>query len=256
MKHFILFALAAVFGLQTAQAQKTELGLFNHVGLGLSLGTDGIGFDVAAPVTDYAAVRAGMSLFPSIKHSEEVNIRSNSASFTNKDVDVEGKLNIKDFKFLIDLYPSKYSSFHFTTGAFIGSKKIVTAHNNEPFLAQSEWGVSGVMIGDYRITSDMNGDVEANIEVNGFKPYIGIGFGRAVPKKSRVSVSCDFGVKFWGKPGIGAMTTTNFGEKVYKKIGYDDLTANDDEDLRDALEIAEKIIVYPVLNIRINGRIF
>ena len=256
MKKLFLLVVAALFGWQTTQAQEeVEYGLFNHLGVGVSLGTDGIGFDVAAPITEWAAVRAGMSIFPSIKYDDDVNIRSNSKSFTKKDVNIEGKLNMKDFKLLFDFYPIKSSGFHLTAGAFIGPKKIITAYNTEEFLARDEWGVSGIMIGDNRVTSDKNGNCEANIEVAGFKPYLGFGFGRAVPN-SRFTVSCDFGVKFWGKPCVGAMVSDDFGERSYKKIHYKDLNDDDDEDLRDGFKTAEKITVFPVLNIRLTGRIF
>lgn len=256
MKKLFLLVVAALFGWQTTQAQEeVEYGLFNHLGVGVSLGTDGIGFDVAAPITEWAAVRAGMSIFPSIKYDDDVNIRSNSKSFTKKDVNIEGKLNMKDFKLLFDFYPIKSSGFHLTAGAFIGSKKIINAYNTEEFLARDEWGVSGIMIGDNRVTSDKNGNCEANIEVAGFKPYLGFGFGRAVPN-SRFTVSCDFGVKFWGKPCVGAMVSDDFGNRSYKKIHYKDLNDDDDEDLRDGFKTAEKITVFPVLNIRLTGRIF
>lgn len=256
MKKLFLLVVAALFGWQTTQAQEeVEYGLFNHLGVGVSLGTDGIGFDVAAPITEWAAIRAGMSIFPSIKYDDDVNIRSNSKSFTKKDVNIEGKLNMKDFKLLFDFYPIKSSGFHLTAGAFIGSKKIINAYNTEEFLARDEWGVSGIMIGDNRVTSDKNGNCEANIEVAGFKPYIGFGFGRAVPN-SRFTVSCDFGVKFWGKPCVGAMVSDDFGNRSYKKIHYKDLNDDDDEDLRDGFKTAEKITVFPVLNIRLTGRIF
>jgi hypothetical protein len=255
MKQLLFVALAAMFGIQTSQAQEIEYGLFNHVGAGISLGTDGIGFDVAAPITEWAAVRAGLSFFPKIKYDDDAEIRSNSKSFTKKKVNIEGELNVCDFKMLFDFYPIKNSGFHLTAGAFIGSKKLVKAYNTEEFLARDEWGVSGIMIGNYRVTSDKNGNCQANIEVAGFKPYVGIGFGRAIPK-SRINVSCDLGVKFWGKPCVGAVTTTDFGEKKYTKIHYKDLTKEDDEDLRDGLKTAEKITLFPVLNIRLTGRIF
>lgn len=256
MKHLFLLALAAVFGFQTTQAQDVEeFGLFDHLGVGVSVGLDGVGLDLAAPITEWAAVRAGMAIMPSLSYDHDVNIRSNSKSFTKKDVNIEGKLSMSDFKLLFDVYPFKSSSFHFTAGAYMGSKTIVKARNTEEFLARDEWGVSGIMIGDYRLTSDKDGNCQANIEVASFKPYLGIGFGRAVPR-SRLSVSFDLGVKFWGTPCVGAMTTDNFGKREYTKIHKKDLSPDDDEDLHDGFKTLEKVTVFPVLNIRICGRIF
>ena len=47
---------------------------------------------------------------------------------------------------------------------------------------------------------DNNGNVSGGLKVSGFRPYLGLGFGRAVPKK-RVGVMFELGVQFHGKPG-------------------------------------------------------
>ncbi len=237
------------------KAQDEEFGFFDHLGGGISLGTDGIGIDVATPLTDWAAVRAGISFWPKIKYERNFHLKNNDNTLTDN-VDVEAKLNIFDFKLLADFYPIKTSSFHITAGAFIGSEDAAHATNTSMFIKDpADYGKLGLVLGEYRVTTDKQGYAHADVKVNSFKPYIGIGFGRAVPKKSRVSVSFDLGVKFWGKPGLGAMTEDDWGEKKYHKFSYKDLDENDDEDLKDGLKTAEKIIVFPVLNIRLSGRI-
>ena len=256
MKKRLTILLAAVimlFGINAAQAQNTEYGVFNHLGLGVSAGLDGLGFDLAAPITDWAAVRVGMSMYPKIAYKFDVDIDSESNSFITDEVEVEAKLNISDFKMLFDFYPAKKSSFHLTAGAYIGTKKLVSVKNTEQFLRESAWGTEGIKLGDYRITSDKNGNIEANIEVAGFKPYVGIGFGRAVPKKSRVSVSFDMGVKFWGSPGVYTYTEDNFGNRTYDKLTKGDV---DDEDADKVFDTMSKISVFPVMTLRLCGRIF
>ena len=114
----------------------------------------------------------------------------------------------------------------------------------------------GIKLGDRRITTDKNGYISADVKVNSVKPYVGFGFGRAVPRKSRVSVSCDLGVKFWGSPRLGTMVEDDWGNTYYHKFKSKELDDKDDQDLKDAMETMEKITVYPVLNIRICGRIF
>lgn len=253
MKRFSFPAVAVfLFFMNAAHAQTTESGFFNHLGAAVSLGTGGLGFDLAAPVTDWAAVRAGMSLSPGARYSAEVDLDVDTKSIITDQVKVEGKLNIRDFKLLLDLYPFR-SGFHLTAGAFYGPEKFISLYNEEPFLAREDWGTAGVKIGEYRLTSDEYGNVEANIEVNGFKPYLGFGFGRAVPKKGRVGVSCDFGVKFWGTPGIYTWVEDNFGNREYKELTREGVN---DEDFDDAFDIMSRITFYPVLNIRICGRIF
>lgn len=262
MKQLLLAVAATLFGLQTAQAQTVDqFGIFDHLGMGVSLGTDGIGIDVAAPITDYAALRAGVSFFPKIKHVvKDVDIDDDNGTLTPT-VDIEGKLNIFDFKVLADFYPFKNSSFHLTAGAFLGNEAIVKATNTTMFIKQPEkYGKVGLVLGDYRLTTDANGYANIDFTVSKFKPYLGFGFGRAIPKNSRVSVSCDFGVQFWGAPRLAAdakhKDAFDSDPLEYHKFKYTELDDNDDEDLKDALKTAEKIKVYPVLNIRISGRIF
>lgn len=255
----LALALALLPTTASAQDEITEFGIFDHLGAGISLGTDGIGIDVAAPVTDWVGVRAGVSFLPNIKIKKNISIDEDPALYDN--VDIEAKTKVFDFKLLFDFYPIKTSSFHITAGAFIGGDKVATATNTSPLIRdKADYGNVGIVLGNYRVTTDQQGNADVDVKVNGFKPYIGIGFGRAVPKKSRIAVSCDFGVKFWGTPGLGVATAKpkdQFGGNLmYHKFTYDELGPNDNADLKDAIEIAEKFVVYPVLNIRLSGRIF
>ena len=258
MKRIIPLMVMALLSVQTVSAQKDseDFGLFDHVGIGVSLGTYGLGFDLAAPVTDYAALRAGVSFIPTISYKDDVNI-NDSNPLINSNIDIEGKLNTFDIKLLADAYPFKGSAFHFTAGVFFGKKELISVNNTSPIINDpSKYGKLGVKLGDYRISTDKNGNIQADVAINKVKPYLGLGFGRAVPKKSRVSVSCDLGVMFWGCPRLGAMTKDDWGNETYHKFKSSELDEYDDEDLKDGLETAEKIKVYPVLNIRISGRIF
>lgn len=260
---FFVFAMICVAQPAKAQSFEGEYGFFDHLGAGVSLGTDGIGIDLATPVTDWAAVRAGISFTPGIKYTKSISINDVDLY---ENVDIEAKLNMFDFKVLADFYPFKTSSFHITAGFFVGNENAVKVTNSSPLIKDpGKYGRVGIVLGDYRVTTDESGKIDADVKVNKFKPYIGFGFGRAIPKKSRVAVSCDFGVKFWGTPGLGVYTCkkkgiTDFtGAGVglsYHKFSYDELGPNDNKDFKDVIEIAEKIVVYPVLNIRVAGRIF
>ncbi len=227
------------------------------MGAGLSVGTDGIGIDIAMPASEHFGLRLGMSFLPPIKFHTDVDIDSDDESFTTDEVEVEAKINKIDAKLLLDYYPFRKSSFHITAGAFIGPSKVIKAYNNEQFLKPSEWGTAGVKIGDYRVTSDENGSVQADVKVNAFKPYLGVGFGRAVPKRP-ISVSVDLGVQFWGKPGVYTWTKDDWGERSYNRLSKDDFTGDDEDskDARDAIDVISKVKVYPVLSVRLCGRIF
>ena len=139
----------------------------------------------------------------------------------------------------------------------MGNDDVVNATNTSMVITDpSKYGKLGLKLGDYRVTTDEKGYAHADVKVNSFKPYLGIGFGRAIPQKNRVSVACDLGVQFWGKPGLGAKTKDDWGDESYHKFKSSELDEYDDPDLKDGLELAEKIVVFPVISIRISGRIF
>ena len=194
--------------------------------------------------------------------------------FNNKlpeKMDVEGKLKNTTGHVLVDLYPGG-GSFHFTLGAYFGPDEIVSVYNKEDgFLSPiTQWNEAvrnpdpsyasyiagqemiGAKIGKYFFTPDPadKGNVEANIKVKGFRPYVGLGFGRAVPKK-RIGCQFDLGVQFWGKPEIVAPTYEN-GSYQKQKIEEGGVEGDGGA----AIKTVSKISVYPVLNFRLVGRIF
>lgn len=266
MKKLFVLALVVLGASQSLRAQQdVEYGYFDHMSVGLSVGSDGIGFDVAAPISDYASVRGGFSFMPTIKVNKEIHLSNkNDAATYYKDIKLQGKTKIFDGKILFDYYPFKASSFHLTAGAFFGGSEVVEVVNKSPILKNpADYGTAGLIIGsgdkEYQLTTDLNGNAKIKMKANGFKPYLGIGFGRAVQKNSKFGVSFDMGVKFWGKPGVyaDAKRNTAFAEKEKDHhFKHSDLAQDDDKDLRDAVKTVEKISVYPVLNIRLTYRIF
>ena len=250
MRKTLALCLVALSCAMNVSAQVEKFGICDHLGAGLSVGTDGIGIEVATTLTDYVAVRAGMSIVPRFKYGFDVSTYGSSV-VTTDEVRAEGKLNKTDFKLLFDIYPFRSSSFRVTTGAYIGSSKIISVYNTEPFLNPTDWGKAGIVLGDYRITSDQQGNVSADIKVSGFKPYVGIGFGRAVPRK-RLGFSFDLGVQFWGKPGVYTTTKDEFGDSYYRKLTKEEV---DNDDADKFFDIMSKIRVYPVLSFRLAGRI-
>ena len=240
MKKLLLLAMFAMVCI-ISQAQ-TEFGIFNHVGVGVGLGTTGFDFELSAPVTDYLQLRAGYTFFPKVSYDDDVEYRAKGGTY--KETNIEGKLNMSNAKLLVDIYPFPKFTFHATVGAFMGSDEIIKAENTIPVLDYSDG--SGIEIGDYIVGFNSDGYAQAAIKVNKFKPYVGIGFGRAVPRK-RLGVSFDLGVQFWGSPGIYEKQTG-----TYQKVTSSDL-GGDDDGLIDNLS---KISIWPVMTLRLNGRIF
>jgi len=241
-----LTALAMFLFSQPVQAQDDyvdEFGIFDHLSAGVVLGTTGIGIDVAAPITEYLQVRAGFNYFPTIKYKEDVDYRAKGKSTRGK-TEAEGKSYFNTGHLLVDVYPFRNSSFHATAGFYIGTDEVAKIENTIP-VRDFEPG-EGIVIGDYVVGFDSDGYAHGSIKVNKFRPYLGIGIGRSVPRK-RFAVSGDLGVQFWGTP------------KVYEKQTGKDLEVTKDDlgsDSDKYYDFISKFPIWPVLTIRITGRIF
>lgn len=252
-----------------AQLDPDEMGFFNHLSVGVSAGTDGIGIQLAAPLSPKFSLRAGYSFFPTIDINEDIDLGKNPA-FINPtkqiiDLDLDTKMNQANI--LVDFYPSLRSSFHITAGAYFGSSDILSVGNKGQFIRSELHGKAGINLAsetdpEYTIVTDANGNVKLDLSVNSVRPYIGIGFGRAVPRK-RIGLQFDLGVQFWGSPKV----KTNLmykdysqGEYVmrYEKVNHNRITNPDKDyqDIKDNLKKLSKLGVYPMLTLRLNGRLF
>ncbi|MCD8290585.1 MAG: hypothetical protein LUC91_03680 [Prevotella sp.] len=238
----------------SVNAQKEDKNIFDHLAVGITAGTPGIGVDVATPVTNYVQLRAGFAIFPTIKVNTHMNLnRSGNINGYEipSSIDVQGKTGFTNGKFLVDVFPFKHCAFHVTAGAYFGSTEIVKAYNKEPGALSvvndynnSEYGIQnpiGLQLGDYFLTPDEDGNVNAQIKAWACKPYVGLGYGRAVPNK-RVGFMVELGCQFWGSPSVWCNGTELEEDKVGEGSGG-------------IIKTLSKIIVYPVLNFRICGRI-
>ncbi len=252
---------------------------FEHLGVGLEVGTVGVGLDFAVPVHSHLVVRAGFNILPFnysddyyVNHDrQKLNdlINSNAllqqeliqqglGEYTNTDklphnIDLDGKLSMLNGKVVVDYYPFKKSSFHVIAGLYFGKSKIVTLDGKvdsntlkllniaNTFYPEEGFG-SSITVEDYRIEADKNGDINANLQINKVKPYIGIGFGNSIPKK-RVGFHFELGAMFHGNPSIesdnGAVVKLPSSEGDSGVIGT-----------------IEKISVYPMMSFKLTGRIF
>ena len=271
MKKFLLSVFVAAISLTAgAQSALQRLDIFNHLALGVGVGTTGITIDAGTTITPWVQLRAGADIMPTLKLKTDLSIEEydytssignyNRPSVSN--IDVEGKLTNTTGHVLFDVFPITHlSSFHLTVGAYFGSSKLISAYNPNNFDALKDVymfnnrmgsysdvpyseGRIGAILGDYAIEPDADGRVDASIRVQSFRPYVGLGFGRKIPK-SRINCLFDLGVQFWGSP------------KVWNDTSHQQLTSEGAKgDDGGIIRTISKISVYPVLSVKLVGRIF
>lgn len=278
MKKFLIVLAVALMGSTCVKAQDNNF--LNHLSIGVNAGIlQGIGVDAAVPLGNHFQVRAGVAFIPKVELSTDLNVdgyypdevRDNIGvvGAVPSEIEVAGKLNIFNGKILADIYPFKSSSFHLTAGAYFGTSDIISVYNKEDgaLMAITEanrkidqfnvtpeltalYGTQdkiGVELGDYLLTSDPNGNIKASIKTASFKPYLGIGFGRAVPKK-RVGLMMEAGAMFWGSPKVYCTDEAGVERQL--------TSADVDGEGGDIMKILSKVTICPVINFRLCFRAF
>lgn len=262
MKKLFIACLAVLMGSVSASAQEwwddMERGVFNHVGLNVSASTEGIGVGVAAPITDYLELSAGVNFMPSIKIKGDVNVDYNIVQLpidipSHDKVKITGDLKRTTMDVKLNIYPFGGNSSFFIAGGFsFGGEKLgtLTGHSDviqqavNDYPAYKDLILSSITaeLDKYNVKFDEKGNINGDIRVKKFRPYVGLGVGRLVPKH-RIGFRFEAGCQFMGKL------------KVYqddKEVKINELNDNDDT----LSKIVDKLTVYPVLKLTITGRIF
>ena len=254
-KLFLLCGICLSLFSVNLHAQEKKLGYFNSLSIGANLGTTGWGFDIATPIGQHFALRAGFTIMPNFSYSDEVDVSIDYTSEYIPDgeipayIDAEGSMGRTSGEVLLNIYPFKRSSFFITGGAVFGGDKLIKIKGHSDELADYMEQISnyngtlpGIEIGDYVIPVDKNGNISGGLKVSNFRPYFGLGFGRIVPKNKRVGFLFELGVQLHGTPEV----YTDYGS-------IDNLLEAADNDFS---EIIDKITVYPVLRFRLCGKLF
>lgn len=243
-KIIFLWAILSIGMMCNHVSAQKELGIFNSLSVGVSAGTTGIGIDVATPVTPHFAIRGGVSFMPGFSFDTDVDVDLKDSKLEeNSSLNLTGNMKRASGELLVNYYPFLSSSFFVTAGAYFGGNKLLKVKGHSDKLAEyvQEGGQAGIIIGDQIIPVDKNGNVSGGFKVSGFRPYIGVGFGRAVPKK-RIGVQFELGVQFHGSP------------KLYSSDGDLSGALADSDD--DFTKVMDKLTVYPVMKVRFCGRLF
>lgn len=240
-------------------------GLFNHVGLNVGAGTEGISVGLAAPVTSFFEVEAGVNVMPSFKLSGDLDVDVNTSSLPQvpnvqyppeATIHAEGSFDRTTFNVKANLYPfGGGSKFFIAAGLSIGGEKIAEVNGScdqlrvisqklptQELKEQFRQAVTA-NLGGYKLELDENYNLQGDIRCKNVRPYLGLGFGRLVPK-NRLGMRLELGCQFMGKLKVYQNDTEIDINKALEDAGEDDLS-----------KFVKDLKVYPVVKFSFIGRI-
>ena len=247
-------------------AQKEyKRGFLNHVGINVGAGTEGISVGLAAPVTSFFELEAGVNVMPSFKLSGDLDVDVNTSSLpqvpnvqypTGATIHAEGSFDRTTFNVKANLYPfGGGTKFFIAAGLSIGGEKIaeVTGSCDElrkfsqnlptqELKDQFRQAVSANLAG-YNLQFDENYNVQGDIRCKKVRPYLGLGFGRLVPK-NRLGMRLELGCQFMDKLKVYQNDTEIDVNKALEDAGEDDLS-----------KFVKDLKIYPVVKFSFTGRI-
>ena len=255
-----LAALAVSLLSLSAFAQEDKQ-LFNHVALGVSAGIDGFGVEAVLPATPYLQIRGGYSFLP-FSYSKNVNL----GQFELKDgtkVDLNNiPINAALWKgglgkVLLDIYPDKGIPFRFVAGAFFGNGKLIGATMDMSNAIPEKYYRMGLGINQISFSTDEKGVANADAMVNKVLPYLGLGFGRCMQPKKRVTFSFELGVVYTGGIKPTLYDYSNPAQVQTSVVTSKDLIMDDGKQLdKGIIDKVSGIPVLPMMKLGLYVRLF
>lgn len=266
MKKLMMVAVILLTSVGSVMAQKEyKRGFLNHVGINVGAGTEGISVGLAAPVTGFFELEAGVNVMPSFKLSGDLDVDVNTSSLpqvptvtypTSATIHAEGSFDRTTFNVKANLYPfGGGTKFFIAAGLSIGGEKIAEVSGScdelrdfsqklptQELKDQFRQAVSANLAG-YNLQFDENYNVQGDIRCKKVRPYLGLGFGRLVPK-NRLGMRLELGCQFMDKLKVYQNDTEIDINKALEDAGDDDLS-----------KFVKDLKIYPVVKFSFTGRI-
>ena len=268
MKKLMMLAVILLTSVGSVMAQKEyKRGFLNHVGINVGAGTEGISVGLAAPVTGFFELEAGVNVMPSFKLSGDLDVDVNTSSLpqvpvpnvqypTSATIHAEGSFDRTTFNVKANLYPfGGGTKFFIAAGLSIGGEKIAEVNGScdqlreisqklptQELKDQLRQAVTA-NLGGYKLELDENYNLQGDIRCKKVRPYLGLGFGRLVPK-NRLGMRLELGCQFMDKLKVYQNDTEIDINKALEDAGEDDLS-----------KFVKDLKIYPVVKFSFTGRI-
>lgn len=265
MKKLMMVAVILLTSVGSVMAQKEyKRGFLNHVGINVGAGTEGISVGLAAPVTGFFELEAGVNVMPSFKLSGDLDVDVKPipgvSTPTDATIHVDGDFSRTTFNVKANLYPfGGGSKFFIAAGLSIGGEKIAEVTGSCDQLREISQqlptqdlkdqfhqvvvSTANANLGGYKLELDENYNLQGDIRCKNVRPYLGLGFGRLVPK-NRIGCRFELGCQFMGKLKVYQNGNEIDINKALEDAGEDDLS-----------KFVKDLKVYPVLKFSLTGRI-
>lgn len=241
-----------------------ERSFLSNVGVSVNAGLTGFGATVSTPLGKKFTARAGFGVLPfNYKYTmDELTVDLSSynpdlGEYTVKqDVKLKAKVKVPAAHFLVDYNPFKdgLGAFHITAGLFAGGSSLFHVSGRTDLdavrseLDRYEPGLGDMLnpadlnieIGDVTVRLNENGSADAYVKVNSVRPYLGVGWGNAIPKR-RVGFRFDIGAMYHGKPEV---TSPNADGDIMKT-----------DEAKDFNKILSKVQFWPQLSFQLTFRL-
>lgn len=266
MKKLMMVAVILLTSVGSVMAQKEyKRGFLNHVGIHVGAGTEGISVGLAAPVTSFFELEAGVNVMPSFKLSGDLDVDYDYSSLpqvpnvqypTEATIHAEGSFDRTTFNVKANLYPfGGGTKFFIAAGLSIGGEKIAEVNGScdqlreisqklptQELKDQLRQAVTA-NLGGYKLELDENYNLQGDIRCKKVRPYLGLGFGRLVPK-NRLGMRLELGCQFMDKLKVYQNDTEIDINKALEDAGEDDLS-----------KFVKDLKIYPVVKFSFTGRI-
>lgn len=199
--------------------------------VGLNFGLQGFGLDYGRRLNDRFQIRLRGQVLP-------FTLEDYALTVSDQDVNVNLDLNITNIGFIVDYHPFAGKSFKLMFGgSYFIENRIEANVALRDSLFFGDDGPDADSKGDFVFTPEDIGSVGIKLEWAQVAPYIGLGFGRAVPKKA-VGFSVGLGAYYMGKPEVTVNAT-----------GMLEDTAEEEDELEENLSDLQWL---PQLNFRLS----
>ncbi|WP_353101945.1 hypothetical protein [Myroides odoratus] len=172
---------------------------FKQLTVATGLTTLGFNLEIATPLSPHFLLKGGFNTYSYSTQSHRFNLDDpygalRQAFGQNVAYDMKAKMNNVHGNLVVDYYPFKGGILYLSGGFYFGKTKlsangIIVNRDGSPAQLQPPYDWPELDFNGQKLDIT-NGRLDAELTLgNTIKPYIGIGLGRAVPKRR-------FGVKF------------------------------------------------------------